>query len=372
MAIIVKNGKLYVRFKLDGREYSAAAGSADTKRNREKAALLEAKMRTEILEGRGESFKIRSTPFSKAVTMFLEHAQGEYKPSSYRHLKSALASSVEFFGQEAIARIAPGKIDAYKAHRRGVGIKEVSIRHNLHAMSLVFQFGIRANICRHNPVKSVTIPSDSEAVRINPLSAEDEAAYMAACVQLGRESGSDYGAALYQDLADFAKLMIEQGFRPDELYRLAKSDIDLLSGHVYIQRGKTASAKRRLYLTAASRAILARRSTLPGLWVFPSPHNVGKHREGFQKIHDCAVSVSGVECVIYDFRHTFATRACMAGIPLPVVAAALGHSPRNLRSVMHYVHVQAGDIDREMAKVEAGKKRETKHQEHTQGVQGNA
>jgi len=42
--------------------------------------------------------------------------------------------------------------------------------------------------------------------------------------------------------------------------------------------------------------------------------------------------------VLYDFRHTFATRAAEAGMPVATLASILGHG--DLRSVTKYVHVR--------------------------------
>ena len=61
---------------------------------------------------------------------------------------------------------------------------------------------------------------------------------------------------------------------------------------------------------------------------------------------------SGVRCVPYDFRHTFATRAANEeNVPLPVLKAIMGHA--NLASMMKYVHVQQHDMDREMMRLDA-------------------
>jgi integrase len=49
---------------------------------------------------------------------------------------------------------------------------------------------------------------------------------------------------------------------------------------------------------------------------------------------------------MYDFRHTFATRAAEAGMPVASLAAILGHA--DLRSVMRYVHVRQEAQDRAM------------------------
>ena len=51
-----------------------------------------------------------------------------------------------------------------------------------------------------------------------------------------------------------------------------------------------------------------------------------------------------------DLRHTAATRWATDGMPLPVLAATLGHA--NLRSVMKYVHITAANIEHEIVRIE--------------------
>jgi hypothetical protein len=50
--------------------------------------------------------------------------------------------------------------------------------------------------------------------------------------------------------------------------------------------------------------------------------------------------------VLYDFRHTFATRAAEHGMPVAALARILGHG--DLRSVTKYVHVRQEAQDRAM------------------------
>jgi hypothetical protein len=56
--------------------------------------------------------------------------------------------------------------------------------------------------------------------------------------------------------------------------------------------------------------------------------------------------VSRMTFVLYDFRHTFATRAAEAGMPVATLARILGHG--DLRSISKYVHVRQEAQDRAM------------------------
>jgi hypothetical protein len=78
--------------------------------------------------------------------------------------------------------------------------------------------------------------------------------------------------------------------------------------------------------------MLARRiSSQPGPYVFPSPTNPQQHRGPTWREHGEVLEASVLLFVPYDWRHTFASRAAFDGMPLPVLAAILGHA--NLRSV---------------------------------------
>ena len=132
--------------------------------------------------------------------------------------------------------------------------------------------------------------------------------------------------------------------RPDEVTSLHRNDIDLVRGQLHIRQGKSSAARRTLDLTSESRQILARRMSGNSLWIFPSPRNPGHHIARLNGAHDglCEKAlVAGVvlKFVLYDFRHTFATRLAQAGIDLATLAAILGHS--SIRIVQRYVHPTA-------------------------------
>lgn len=352
------NGKWYVRFVLDGVEYSAPTGLAATERNRRKAEAIEARGRLLAQDGKWNQFRVKAQPFNEAADAFLAWAEGEYKKrNTFLRIRSSYTALREFFGSAQMSAITPGKIEDFKTYRRKMDVKEVSIRHDLHNLSLLFQYAEKQGWVRGNMTRKVKMPSDAEAVRMNILSPDQERRYFESCLWMDKalpfraagfsEIGSEPG---YRDLHDFGRLMIQQGCRPEEFLELRKEHVDLLNRWLYIKSGKTRAAKRRLKLTAESTAILARRLSTKGPFVFPSPRTPQQHRGAHWRVHGEVLEACGLAFVPYDLRHTFATRAVIDGMPLPVLAATLGHA--NLRSITKYIHIGAADIDAETIRIE--------------------
>jgi integrase len=358
MPIRARNGKLEWRFEVNGHEYSRITDLEDTARNRIKAQRSEAEARRLVLEGRGAELRLQVQPFSSAADAFTKWSEGEYSahPNSWKRLSGSMTSAKVFFGRRPLSSVTRGGLEDFKAWRRTVHkVREVTIRHDLHALSLLFQYGGKHNWCKGNPIREVGIPSDSDSVRIHVLTAAEEAKYFGALEVLQQEKLAHKRpkeARGLQDLHDLATLMLNQGCRPEELRSLQQSDVDLERGYLTIQRGKSSAARRSLPLTTAGRDVLMARLQAPGLWVFPSSKNPGKHIGQAQRLHAAALKKSGISFVPYDCRHTFATRAVERGMELPKLMAILGHC--NLRSIMKYVHMTQVHIDDGMRKFEAG------------------
>jgi integrase len=375
----------HYRFWLDGREYTGNTGEealpvtlGDTERRktaasrkRDAAAVVENKARELAMSGRSHELKLQVRPFSEAAANFLAWADSEHRdhPNTPRRLRTSFASLSRFFGNAPVSAILRGHVNDYKAWRRTEHqVAEVTIRHDLHALSKAFGYWIDHNWARENPIgglRGVEIPSDKDAVRMYVLSREEEVLYFAAARQ---------HPALY----DLGRLMLNQGCRPEEVLELQVSDVDLERSQLTIRSGKSRAARRRLWLTAESREICAyrmMRTTSP--WLFagklPGTHLVklngphgrvldslatckcGRSRNEHQrqKAGDCVefIEASRLAFVMYDFRHTFATRAAEAGMPVAILAKILGHA--DLRSVVKYVHVRQEAQDQAMEQFDA-------------------
>jgi integrase len=341
MAIRIVRNRLAYRFQIHGQVYTgstaliAEAGTAQECRHYAKALQIEAKARALVESGKQDQLKVKIATFDKAAEAFLVWANGEHRDhkNTYKRLVGSFSSLKDFFGKTPVHAISAGKIEEYKTFRRvEEQVKEVTIRHDLHALSSFLRYARKQRWITGDPLEDVEIPSDADAVRIHPLTPAEETLYF----ETARLKG-------LWDLADLGRLMILQGPRPEEMLSLAQDAVNLEAGTLHIRKGKTTAAKRTLYLTAESREILARRLQQGGKWVFPSKRKRGAHVVTVQQQHEAVLEATGLSFVVYDLRHTFATRAATR-VSVPTLAAILGHN--GLRCVMRYVHVQQDEIKR--------------------------
>lgn len=362
MPLRKQNGNWQYRFQVNGRKYFGTTDLAATEPNRTKASRIEAQAHRLVMDGRAELLKLEVCPFNDAATLFLDWAEGKHRdhPATARRLRTSFASLKVFFDNQMVHTITEGRIDDYAAWRRREHcVRDVTIRHDLHALSKFLQYAIKHNWCRDNPVRRAELPSDAESIRIHVLSAAEEHKYFEA-------------ARRFPSLYDLCRLMLNQGCRPDELITCRQADIDLTKGVLHIRSGKTKAARRALKLTAESKAILAARMD-GGTWLFKGKKATthltklnGSHEKALDAINPCSHCgqlksehkdknceyrrAPLVEFVLYDLRHTFATRMVEAGCSLPSLAAILGHS--GLRMVMRYVHPQQEHKDAAMVRFE--------------------
>ncbi len=388
MSLRERSGNWHYRFKHGGRTWTGDTGLAATERNRSAALLKEAEARRLVREGKADQLRLQIRAFSDAADQFVTWAMGEHagKPATWKRLRGSMTAAKEFFKAQPLHTISIGQIQDFMAWRRGMQVKEVTLRHDLHALSPLFKYGIAHNWCRENPVTSAKLkasgskmPSDADAVRIHVLTAAEEKLYFETClrppekitvkakphaqVRRGKRvsvSAYQYDKLTtreYRDLYDVGRLMLLQGPRPAEIMAARVEDVDLEHGFWHIPKSKSAAGRRTLLLTSESRSILARRiadqlnSGQPGsLWIFPG-RKPGTHLLDIENAHLAILEATGLAFVLYDLRHTFATRFYEATRDVEALRKVLGHS--NLRTIQKYVHVSQDHVDAAMKVFEA-------------------
>ena len=341
MPLQQKNGKWHYRFQVDGRIWRGSTDLKATKPNKPEALKRETKARDLVMNGQDPNQqRLVVKPFNEAADNFLKWAAMEHRehPRTHHRLVTSFASLKAFFGGVPVGGVTVGMIEDFKTARRKNAIREVTIRHDLHALSKFFRFAIKQRWAAWNPVNGVDMPSDADAIRMHVVTASEEKIYFQ------HASG---------DLYDLGRLMLNQGCRPEEILRLRQTDVELENRKLYIRRGKTKAARRSLTLTHESMHILAQRLNNGSQWVFPSTKRPGKPIVRLNSQHDAVLFrlnrfkdgdkwaekpvEAQIQFVLYDLRHSFATRLAQAGVDLATLAAILGHS--GLRVVQRYIHV---------------------------------
>jgi cytoskeletal protein CcmA (bactofilin family) len=189
MGLRVRNGRWYYRFMLDGHKYVGSTNLPATKQNVSEALRIEDEHRTALLEGRRPTTRVVVREFNSAVREFLEWSKARYRahPNSGRRIAVSLASALVFFGLEVVSMIDEGRIEAYKTWRMNEhGVRDITVRHDLHALSTFFQYAIKQHWTRDNPIRRVEIPSDADAVRMHVLTSQEEKQYFWASIQAPR------------------------------------------------------------------------------------------------------------------------------------------------------------------------------------------
>ena len=170
---------------------------------------------------------------------------------------------------------------------------------------------------------------------------------------INQEEQRRYITAASQPLQDIATLMLETGMRPEEMCRIRRENVHLERGYVFNPYGKTKAAKRKIPLNDMAAAILrVRLENDSGSYMFPGRGVGDAPILKVNNAHAGALKRSKVAPFrLYDLRHTWATRAAMAGIDLVTLAAMLGHS--RIQMVLRYAHPTEEHQFRAMRKLEA-------------------
>ncbi|MHB1927661.1 MAG: tyrosine-type recombinase/integrase [Leptospirillum sp.] len=146
----------------------------------------------------------------------------------------------------------------------------------------------------------------------------------------------------------FAEFAIHTGLRQSEQFNLRWENIDLGSRVLTIPLSKSGET-RHVQLNQKAVSILKElknRQVILTPWVFPSPVNPTKPRDGnsfYKRVFIPAVEKAGLSGVVWHtLRHTFCSRLVQAGIPLTTVQKLAGHKDHS--TTLIYAHLSPGHL----------------------------
>ncbi len=284
--------------------------------------------------------------FEQDCKAYLDSLDGRVKESTLRRYRTASMAPLEFFKKSTVAQLDRKDIDAFiswrqkqkkkapallKKGRKSKPTKVVMPATVNRELAL-----IRTVVNYAKPGHWQTISSPDRSHRLKFLTEDSKKDRHIDSSEIRR-----YLRECSRPLKDVARIMLYTGMRPSEVMVLDCPSINFFTGFIQISDGKTEAAKRKIKMNARVRAIMRRlvRSS-PNNLLFPGG-NRGKSEDPIVKLsnaHHAAIRRSGVAETIrlYDFRHTFATRAVEAGVDLMTLMKILGHA--DIKMVMRYAH----------------------------------
>jgi integrase len=255
-----------------------------------------------------------------------------------------------------LKRIAPLDLERLKKDMRDAGKAEATVRH---ALGLVRQAFNKADVWRlwrgENPCRGVSFPSPNNARQ--RFLRQEEASILLTALHLRSPQ-----------VAHIAAMSLYGGLRLGEVLGITWSNVDFQNGIISILDTKN-NTSRVIFITEPIRRILEELpSGQPDELLFKA--RTGTPVQWLSATFSRVVSALGLNNGITDsrekvtfhtLRHTYASWAVMAGVPLYIVGKALGH--KTLTMTQRYAHL-ARDSHRAAfeAVAEASKMNRNDHQ----------
>ena len=344
---VYRRGKIWwYNFEFQGRKIQESSGFT----NKTAALRVEAKRKADLLDRRAGFTKSKLAPkFEEYVEPFLMWSEHQHRPKTHSLHEWNCQTLKRFFGGKYLDEITSEMVEDFKSarkHEPRLGAKDgrlvtgATVNRALTTLKLMYHQAERSGYAVKNPVVGVSMfrePVDPMRV----ITFEEQAAYL---------------PKTSQPLSDIAKLMLDTGMRPEEVFRIRAENVDFKQKTIFNPFGKTKAARRIIPMTDDVLFLLKGRvEEAAGLgtpFVFTSPHNVQKPISSVKKAHKAAAERAKIKghFRLYDLRHTFATRAVAAGMSLPTLAAILGHT--SIQMTMRYVHPAAEEKRQAMEKFE--------------------
>ena len=316
----------YVQYRdAGGKRVKRSTGTTD----RREAQELEGKWRLEARQHRLWGIQPRYT-FDQLMLRYLQETQA--KEGSSERDAWTVKRLQPYFAGRVLNDLKRSDVRGYVASRIAAGVKGGTINREIGLLSSVLN---RARLDWDweipNPAQGMR-ESEGEGRQVF-LTREQFAALVQAAAGQKR--------APY--LADLILVAVMTGCRKGELLGLDKARVDLQANVIRLRGSDTKAGKSRLVpINEAARDALGRRFRFieerypDSPWVFCGLE--GERIRSVKSSFRHALASAGIAGVrFHDLRHTCGSWLAQAGVPMPHVAAVLGHS--TVRMTERYAHL---------------------------------
>ena len=282
--------------------------------DRKLAKSIEAKIRTEIVEGKYYKKPIgNDKTFSQLVDKFVK----EYAPKKSVNMQNSYAASIKhlipFFGDSHLSSITRKNISRYKVLRRDEGAKPSTINSELAMLSRAFTLAVDEwEWLTNKPFLKITREKENN--------------------EKGKYLTADEGKTLLENcpewLKDLVVFALNTGLRQDEQLSLTWQRVSLLRKTILIQETKSGKP-RSVPLNQTAISILEQRAKtrcIKNDFVFISSHGAKINKQTLISAFKKALRESGFsDFSWHGLRRTFATRLAHKGLDIYKISKLLGH-----------------------------------------------
>jgi len=353
MSVYKRGGYYWFSFIFNGQRIQQSS----KQKNRNAARDIESAFRTRLAKGEVGIVERKPIPsFAEFAKRFLEKMRSDHarKPATLEYYENNVKTLLKFeaFQNAPLDRIDRELIDIYIQKRRGQKakgkngkpVKISTVNRSLEVLRRMTRLAAEWGILDRAP-KISRLPGEAQRDRI--LDHAEEQTYL---------------AVTKQPLRDISTLILDGGFRPEEVFRMRWENVNFqpagkaLYGYIHNPFGKSKEARRNISMTARVKALLDMRHEQQGKpsagWVFPAETKTG-HTDSVKSQHARALKDSGVQppFVLYSLRHTMLTRLGEAGADAFSIQKIAGHS--SITISQRYVHPTPERIEGAFTALEA-------------------
>jgi len=307
----------------NGRKIQKSLETSDKKL----AKTIEAKIRTEIVEGK---YYERLIGQRKTFKDMMERFMKDYAPTVSMNTKEGykyyLKNLNRFFGNPGLMSITPKIVAKYKLYRRDNGARPSTVNRELYMLSKAFNLAVKEwEWLKDNPVSRVQ--KERESNEVDRWLTEDEERRL-----LGISP---------EWLREIIVFALNTGLRQDELLSLEWNRVNLLRKTILISQTKN-NRPHTLPLNSIALNVLIQKHegkviNLKNDIVFASQVGTKIGKRNLIRAFSQALEKSKIkDFTFHCLRHTFATRLAQNGVDIYKIAKLLNH--KDLKNTQRYSH----------------------------------
>jgi integrase len=269
---------------------------------------------TTVRGARRKTKTVRRTPFEKWADEFLAKVP---HPNTRKRYRSSIGKLKAAFSSVRLSDISADGIEEYKETRLAEGVEPATINHDLRVLRRMMRLAERKRLISRNPFVEVDFLKPGHVRTPHIVTFQEEERVLAVAPPLIRA---------------LVVLILETGMRSHrEALALTWEAIDFANDSIRVRESKTRAGVRNIPISRRCKVELLRWRDMFGpefsAFVFPKVRTPSQPLRDVRKSWEKTLAEAKLpRFVLYNLRHTFASRLSAAGVSDLFVAQMIGHS----------------------------------------------